>query len=289
MDHHTIASHGLTARIKPEGAELCSLITAEGHEMIWQAHDAWPRHAPNLFPIVGTLKDDTYRHLGKTYHMGRHGFARDMPFAWTDRTPISCRLTLTDTAETTAQYPFPFRFELAYSLAANGLTITMTITNTGGTLLPASMGAHPAFNWPLLPGVPKEAHTLTFSTPEPARIRRVRPDGLLRSETFRSPIENQILHLHDGLFEDDAIILDQLASHAVRFQGPGTPIVTVFWKNFPELGIWTRPGVDFLCIEPWQGMSSPLGFDGEFADKPGLLHIPPGESRSAYHRIAVTA
>jgi galactose mutarotase-like enzyme len=59
------------------------------------------------------------------------------------------------------------------------------------------------------------------------------------------------------------------------------------WDNFPHLGIWMRRGGDFLCLEPWQGFSSPHDFAGDFREKPGLLHIPPGESRSAMHRMSV--
>ncbi len=282
-----MAGQGIGASVRARGAELCSLRDAEARELLWQAHAAWPRHAPILFPIVGTLRNNALRLGGKSYTMGRHGFARDQDFAWAERTPTSCRLVLADNPATRAQYPFAFRFEVAYAIGADGLSITYTIVNTGDVVLPASMGAHPAFNWPLLPGLAKEAHTLTFSHPEPAPIRRVSPDGLLRAEALPTPIEGTLLRLHDGLFTADAVILDRLASHSVRYTAPGAPAVEVSWEGLPELGIWTRPGMDLLCIEPWHGMSDPAGFDGDFTEKPGLLHIPAGQRRSALHRIAI--
>ncbi|HZX85991.1 MAG TPA: aldose 1-epimerase family protein, partial [Reyranella sp.] len=36
----------------------------------------------------------------------------------------------------------------------------------------------------------------------------------------------------------------------------------------------------FVCIEPWYGYASPEGWGGEFSDKPGLAHIPPGGAQS---------
>lgn len=48
----------------------------------------------------------------------------------------------------------------------------------------------------------------------------------------------------------------------------------------PHLGIWTKPGAGFVCIEPWQGHASPEGFDGELADKPGMVAIMPGATES---------
>jgi len=46
MDQHTIRGTGVTAIVKAEGAELCSLRNAAGQELLWQALPAWPRHAP---------------------------------------------------------------------------------------------------------------------------------------------------------------------------------------------------------------------------------------------------
>jgi galactose mutarotase-like enzyme len=287
MDIHSIAGAGLRARIKAEGAELCSVqILPSGEEVLWQALPAWPQHSPVLFPIVGTLKGNRYRHGGQEYELGRHGFARHRRFEWAEQSAASCRLVLTDDAATRAAYPFAFRFEVAYAMVGDALEITYSVTNTGSDVLPASMGAHPAFNWPLRPGIAKEAHLLSFSDVEPWPIRRIDGDGLLKAETFASPIVGRRLDLREDLFAADAIIMDRPVSHAVRFTAPGAPFVDVFWDGFPELGIWMRPGADFLCIEPWRGMSSPADFAGEITEKPGMMLIPPGARRAALHRIS---
>jgi galactose mutarotase-like enzyme len=73
----------------------------------------------------------------------------------------------------------------------------------------------------------------------------------------------------------------------VRFSAPGAPSIDVSWDGFRELGLWTKPGADFLCIEPWYGYASPLDFDGPFAAKPGLLLIEPGATRTLTMRIRV--
>jgi len=284
MDQHMIAAGGVAARVSADGAELQSLQNGGGHEFLWQAGPAWPRHAPNLFPIVGRLVGDTLRHRGRTYRLTQHGFARDRRFAWAERGTNACRLTLTDDAETRDKYPFPFRFEVAYAAEADTLGITYTIVNTGEKMLPASMGGHPAFRWPLADGIAKDAHVLEFSDAEPAPVRRL-AGGLLKPDLVPSPIAGRKLRLDEKLFLDDALILDHPASKSVRFTAPGAPGLEISWEGFAELGIWMKPGADFLCIEPWCGYASPVGFDGEFADKPGLLLIPPGEHRTATHRM----
>ena len=67
------------------------------------------------------------------------------------------------------------------------------------------------------------------------------------------------------------------------------PALDVSWDGFRELGIWSKPGGAPLpiLIEPWYGFASPIDFDGEFADKPGLMHIPPGETRTFRYTIGV--
>ena len=286
-DTHTFGNDAITATVKAAGAELCSLRNAEGRELLWQAGPQWPRHAPTLFPIVGRLKNDALRHRGKIYPMTQHGFARDQRFEWADRKAASCTLALSDNAQTRARYPFGFRLAITFSITGAGLDVTLEVTNTGDEMLPASIGAHPAFNWPLLPALGKPAYALTFSRDEAAPIRRLR-DGLLREAPEPTPISGNRLALSERLFDDDAVILDRIASTSVRYAADRGPSIEVSWEGFRELGVWSKVGgAPFLCIEPWRGFASPSDFDGEFADKPGVMHIAEGEKRVLKYRIGV--
>jgi galactose mutarotase-like enzyme len=286
-DRHILRSSGITATIKADGAELCSLRNAEGKELLWQAGEAWPRHSPLLFPIVGRLKNDELRHRGKTYPMTQHGVARDHRFEWLERGPASCKLLLVDNAATRARYPFAFRLEVACTVKDADLDIALAVTNTGNEMLPASIGAHPAFNWPLLPGLDKQDYALTFSDDEGAPIRRL-VGGLMLPTPQQTPIRGKLLPLSERLFDADAIILNQLASTSVRFAAERGPSIEMSWNGFRELGVWSKPGgVPFLCIEPWHGFASPVEFDGEFSDKPGLMHIAPSATQSLSYRIRI--
>jgi galactose mutarotase-like enzyme len=287
-DRHVITAGGIVATIKADGAELCSLKNADGLELLWQAGPEWPRHAPLLFPIVVQLKNDRLTHRGKTYEMMKHGVARDQRFKWVEQGAASCRLVLNDNAETRARYPFPFRLAVAYAIGERELEVSLDVTNTGREMLPASIGGHPAFNWPLLPGLPKEAYSLTFSDEEPAPIRRI-TDGLMRAKPEPNPIQGKTLKLDESLFDDDAIILDQLRSSLVRFAADRGPSIEMSWEGFPQLGVWSKlGGAPFLCIEPWHGFASPQEFDGEFSDKPGVMHFAPAEHRTFSFRIRVS-
>jgi galactose mutarotase-like enzyme len=287
-DSHTLQSEKISATIKGVGAELCSLRNAEGLELLWQAGPAWPRHSPLLFPIVGRLKNDQLRYRGKTYPMTQHGFARDHRFTWLQREPNLCQLVLYDEPDTSSRYPFAFRLEVTYAVSGAELEVTLRIDNLGDDVLPASIGAHPAFNWPLSPELAKDEYTLTFSDDEIAPIRRLK-EGLMRATPEPTPIHGKTLALSERLFDDDAVILDVLASSSVRYKGPRGPSIEMSWEEgFRELGIWSKPGgAPFLCIEPWRGFASPTDFDGEFVDKPGLMHISPAEQQVLRYRIRV--
>jgi galactose mutarotase-like enzyme len=288
-DTHTIRSGGLTATIKAHGAEMCSLKSDAGVEFVWQAAPAWPRHAPLLFPIVGRLANDELRHRGKTYRMTQHGFARDSRFAWAERGESRCVLVLEDSETTRALYPFAFRLIVTYTLDAAGLDVALKIVNTGAETLPVSLGGHPAFNWPLQAGVSKESYALTFTNEEPSPVRRVE-GGLLLAATDPSPVRGTVLPLSEALFTVDAVIFDRINSDAVRYaagQGAG-PWLKMSWRGFRELGLWSKPsGAPFLCIEPWRGYASPKDFNGEFSDKPGLMHIAAGAEEELSYRIEV--
>ncbi|WP_027574867.1 aldose 1-epimerase family protein [Bradyrhizobium sp. WSM1743] len=289
-DTHSLRSGSLTATVKAHGAELCSL-KGGGIEFLWQAGPEWPRHAPLLFPIVGRLANDELRHKGKTYRMTQHGFARDSRFVWTERGESRCTLVLDDNAATRALYPFPFRLTATYAIDDSGLDLTLTIANTGKETLPASIGGHPAFNWPLQPGEAKEGHALSFARAESSPVRRL-DGGLLRPAVEASPVKGTALSLSESLFTDDAIIFDRIESTSVRYaagHGASTgPWLKMSWRGFRELGVWSKPsGAPFLCIEPWRGYASPAGFQGEFTDKPGLMHIAPGAQELLSYRIEV--
>ena len=286
-DRHSITGTRLRATVLAAGAELCSL-TADGEELMWQAGAAWPKHAPVLFPTVGTLTGNRLLHHGVSYPMGRHGFAREQRFAWAERTASSCRLVLEDNASTRAVFPFAFRLELGFAIAGDVLEVAYVLTNPGAEVLPAAMGGHPAFNWPLRAEVAKDAYGIEFAADEPAPIRRVGRDGLLLDEAFATPVRGRHLALNEAIFAADAIIMERPASRSLRYAGPEGPAIEFSWDDgFPSFGIWSPPGVGLLCLEPWHGMSSPAGFDGAFIDKPGIMRLAPGESRRAAYRVGL--
>jgi galactose mutarotase-like enzyme len=146
--------------------------------------------------------------------------------------------------------------------------------------MPVGVGFHPALRWPL-PGtgaLSRDHHLIRFDAEEPEPIRAVVAGGLL-GPIAPTPIHGDELHLRDSLFEEDAVVLDRPNSRGLWFGVPEKPGVRVDFAAMPMLGLWTKPGAGYLCIEPWHGHADDEGFSGEFAKKPGVVTLAPGESR----------
>lgn len=275
-----ITSTDLRVTISALGAELQTLQTAAGQDLLWNGDPAfWTGRAPILFPIIGQLGGGVYRLDGHSTAMPKHGFARTSEFAVASASPGSAALRLSASAATRAVYPFEFALEITYTVTGCALTVTASITNEGAAAMPASFGFHPALRWPLPFGADRADHRLLFAQDEPAPIRRIDQHGLLLPEPRPSPVVGNRLDLHDALFTDDALIFDQLASRSLVYGADGAGQVRVDFAGFPALGVWTKPGAGFVCIEPWQGSSDPVRFNGDLRDKPGIVLIEPGARR----------
>ncbi len=285
----TISSGDLTARINPLGAELWSLKDAEGREYMTDANPAfWAGHAPILFPIVGALNGGRYRLDGKEYALPRHGFARHSRFEVLIAEEERVMFSLGASDATREVYPFEFKLNINYRMIGSKLTIGAGVQNCGDGPMPFSLGFHPAFAWPLPGGAAKEDHRVIFSESEPQPIRRLDPEtGLLLEERRHSPIKGDSFMPRAELFEADALIWDKVNSRVVKFGPPNGPQVAIKGPSLPMLGIWQKPGADFLCIEPWQGLADPVGFEGEFREKPGVVSVAAGQTRFFELHIAV--
>jgi len=278
----TIASEGLTARINPFGAELSSLTDAAGREYMTDADPAfWSGRAPLLFPIVGALADDALRLDGQSYRMPKHGFARRSAFALVEQDAYRAVFRLEDSAETQASYPFAFALEMAFTLSGMTLGMSATVYNTGALALPFSFGFHPAFAWPLPGGADKAAHRIVFEHDEPQPIRQLdKASGLIKPDSLPTPVAGRELALDPDLFRADALIWSELRSRRLSYGADGGAWLDVAFPGTPMLGIWQVPGARYICIEPWQGHSDPMGYMGGFHEKPGVVSLVPGTSLS---------
>jgi galactose mutarotase-like enzyme len=61
----------------------------------------------------------------------------------------------------------------------------------------------------------------------------------------------------------------------------------VDFPDSPYLGVWSKPAAQFICIEPWHGVTDPVGFSGDFTAKPGVFVVAPGAAFASAMAITV--
>lgn len=266
----------LTAEIKHFGAELISLKTNLNKEYIWEGNpEFWGKHSPVLFPIVGTLKNNSFHHNEIEYHLSRHGFARDMEFELIDATENSATFSLQSSAETVKVYPFEFELQIIYTLRENNLSIIYKVINKGKTAMPFSIGAHPAFTLPNQ----FENYVIAFEKDESFKYYLLQND-LISNKTKKLEVHDKKIPLNYKLFEDDALIFKTIKSKSLTILENENPILRVHFEDFPSLGIWTKKNAPFICIEPWFGYADTTENSGNLFEKEGIQIL---ESNTTFH------
>lgn len=266
----TISNTTSTAKINHLGAELYSLQSNDTKkEYIWEGNpEFWGKHSPVLFPIVGTLKDNSYQINNTTYQLSRHGFARDMNFELIDKTPDSVTFSIQSSEKTLKVYPFQFELQIIYSLEGKKLNIEYKIINKNQSQLPFSIGAHPAFS--LVGNF--EDYAIAFEKEEPL-IYNLLENNLISNKTQILGTKNNLVQLNYRLFENDALVFKNLQSRSLCILKNQIPLLKVHYQGFPHLGIWTKKEAPFLCIEPWYGYSDTSDTTGNLFKKEGIQII----------------
>ena len=165
---------------------------------------------PILFPNAGKQV------ASENLNLPQHGFARDMQWQVIDKNDNKLTLSLKDTTDTFALFPFHFICNLIYLLNQSTLSIILTVTNTGLTVMPIAPGFHPYFN--LL----KEKRT-RFINP----IKDFEFDGTTTYINSESPLQFELPDIGNILLN--------------------------YSDNLKNLSYWAQPDGDFICIEPWVG------------------------------------
>ena len=290
--NYAIENEFLKIAVQETGAELCQIqSTVTGKDFLWDADpDVWASHAPVLFPVIGAIKDGFVNYKGKSYKVPRHGFIRnnaDVKLVSQDAVSLTFGLKFSD--KTLEIYPFQFEFLITYRLDANKLTVEHQVINHGSEEMLFSLGGHPAFKCPMHEDEAYEDYYLEFYAVENDSTWLLEKNGLV-GNTTKPILENtNILHLNRHLFDNDALIFKHLVSKQVSLRSTkSSQVITVHYDDFKYLGIWAKPGGNFVCIEPWLGIADTADSDQNFETKEGILKLNAGETFEAKFVIEIS-
>lgn len=278
----------LKVEIASKGAELQSIVNKVfGIEYLWNGDPAfWSKRSPVLFPVVGSLKNNTYYYQGKPYQLPRHGFARDMEFRAERQTPKEITLLLASNAVTKANYPFDFEFRIRYQLLGDEVSTEYMVTNTGTGVLYFSVGGHPAFRLPLTAGTAFTDYYLRFEETENLSRWPISKDGLIQNNPIPVLEDTNRLSLQKSMFYQDALVFKYPASSEISLLSGKTPHGIQFQMGeFPFLGIWSAKDADFICLEPWCGIADSVSSDQQLEHKEGIEKTVQGKVFSRQWRV----
>ena len=280
----------LKVEVVSKGAELQSVINKTfGIEYLWNGNPAfWAKRSPVLFPVIGNLKNDTYNYQGKSYHLPRHGFARDMEFEVEKQTQKEISFLLRSNSETKLNYPFDFEFRIRYQLSGDELSTEYMVSNSGASMLLFSVGGHPAFRLPLTADTVFSDYYLKFEEIENLPRWPISKEGLLLPQPIPVLTETDRLNLRKSLFNQDALVFKYPASSEISLLSAKTTHGIRFeMGEFPFLGIWSAKDADFICIEPWCGIADSVNSNQQLEQKEGIEKLSPGKKFSRQWRVKV--
>jgi len=280
----------LKVSIRNKGGELTSVYNKiSGVEHLWQGDpNIWSWHAPNLFPVVGGLINNELLVDGKTYPMKRHGFNRESELLLLASNEVSARFSLPYSDHTLEVFPYKFDFQVHYDLIDNALRVTYKVINHQRDTIYFSVGGHPAFNVPFHTGESYEDYYLEFESEEKLEKHLLSAEGFFTGKTQPVKLEGKKLSLTREMFKEDAWVFKKLNSREVTIKSDKhDQTLSVEFPHFNYLGIWAKPGADFLCIEPWLGCADTEGKHVDITQKEAIQHLKYGHVFEAAFFISI--
>ncbi len=262
-----VLSHaGASSRLEvvPGRGGICTRFEAAGVPFLYLDEESLRDESRNvrggipvLFPISGRLPDDRYLSQGRPFRLTQHGFARSSRFSVLSTSATeaeaSVTLSLRDSDESRALYPYAFEFRLTYLLRQAALTVTAEIENRSSSPLPHQLGFHPYFFVPLA----SKAKAAVGTRAQVAYDNRSR-----KTDAFLAP------DFAEG--EVDVHLLDHREPETKLSRGALPGVTLEMSEAFRCLVLWTLPGKEFICVEPW------VSGAGALATGQGLRWVRPG-------------
>jgi len=288
---YKIKNDQLSIGVRKTGAELCSL-KKNGSELeyLWQGTpEIWGGQAPNLFPVVGGLKEETYFFEGSKYSLPRHGFLRhNKNFTLKEQHENQLIFELSYSEETLKVYPFKFTFEISFTLKENKVCVSHRVLNLDLKPLYFSLGGHPAYNVPLYEDESLEDYFLEFDRDMDLHSYTLTQTGLIKEQTVEVLKNDKKIQLHKNLFDRDALIFKDIPSKRISLKNKsGKNILTVEYEDFRHLGIWSKPAAPFVCLEPWLGYADVENTNQDLKTKEGINELMPSQEFKASYSIQI--
>lgn len=245
---------------------------------------------PLLFPFPNRIRGNQFEWNGKIYPLPHdqvshnktnaiHGFCLDRPWRVTGETGnrLTAEFQLSvDAPERRDFWPADYLIRATYTLQDTSLSLDIEVENPDTVPLPWGFGTHAYFRLPL--SAQSEVTHCLFQAPVDAQWELIDalPTGMA------APLDGPLTELPEGLRMRDVALDDafRLISGAsgceILDEADGYQIVQSFSPDFTQMVIFTPPGRDAVCLEPYTCITDAINLSDV---ETGWQVLDPGESR----------
>jgi aldose 1-epimerase len=258
---------------------------------------------PILFPFPNRIRAGRYSWDGKEYEMPSdlvgfdntgnaiHGFCIDRPWrviAQGDHFVTAEFQLSIDAPERLSLWPTDCRIMIRYELDGAALRTMIEIYNPDTKPMPWGFGTHPYFRLPLA----QDSQATQCLVTAPVSTRWELIDCLPTGKKLELPSE---LDLTDGIYFgsqqlDDVFsdVPDGIVECSIIDEKAGLQITQRSSELFKELVIYTPPGRDSICFEPYTCVTDAINLEQHGIDT-GWDVLPAGEAWSTWIEILAGA
>ena len=260
---------------------------------------------PILFPFPNRVRCGAWQFEGETYQFDKppdsptsiHGLLLNRPYQVESHVADASGATLVGTldsrefADIGRQYPFPFTIGITYTLKNAALSMGVSIHNAGDRNMPMGFGIHPYFRVGLSPDANAQAALVKVPA---ASYWELDEDSL---PTGRRLAATGALDLRDGrpfagltldhVFTDVQGEAGGVSRCVIENRDTGHGMVMESDAPFRELVVYTPPGRDTICFEPYTCPTDAINLEAKGIPA-GVIVLAPDETFSAAVRVLPT-
>jgi len=257
----TIENDFLKVIVNPLGGTLSSVyFKKHDKEILYQADDGgWGKQDLVCFPFIGRSND--YFINGKLFHCdSNHGFLQNLLGEIKEYTGNSVSIVFRDNEATRKVYPFSFKITLTVAVESNSLLRRYRIENKSEGKMCFSIGDHAAYKAVFGKSILHLGESGEY----------LPMNGLLLSlEAAKLPYSGDIL-LTKSLFENTDTIVLRNPRHPFSLDNGNGVNVSYHFRS-PYIALWSPSKLgDFLCVEPWWGLSPYENMPLDMAKREGV-------------------
>ncbi len=273
----------ITAKIEKKGAEIKSIV-CEGNEILWQGEEtSWARTAPTLFPFCGGFRDGKYIYNDTSYNMTAHGFARDSVFSVEKKSKKSVTLLLKSNEDTLAVYPFRFELRVIFTLSRKSVIVEYDIKNNSDGEMYFSIGSHESYACE--GGV--ENYDVHFKKRE-SLVNCIVEGKILGEKTEQITKFSKTLPIYEKFWENDSVVLKDFSSRSVILRNrTNGKRIKIDFPGFNYFVIWSLPGKEYVCLEPWAGFPDTSYTSEKIEDRIGIIRLKKNGRKKLMHKITI--